>query len=436
MNTSIITQEKKTAFFTVVATNYLAYATVLGNSIKHFHPEEDFYIFIVDDPTQQYKDILSGKGFRTIYPSHINIVNYDHFVFQYEITEASTGVKPYVLGYLVNELNYDKAVYLDPDILCFNKLERVLSLLDDHSIVITPHSCSPVRDGSFPSDVVHLSSGSYNLGFIAVSKTTTTGLFLKWWQDRLLNLCVNAPEAGLFVDQKWIDLVPSYFDSVFILRDRSYNIAYWNLHERLLRTDDDNCYYVRDGEIERPVTFVHFSGVSIKNPEQLTKYQPNALFGDVDIYGSKDISLNNTGESILSMLGNYLNLLLAAGAEDYSQKQYLYSKYDNGEDITSLERIIFLRTPTLKESFEFPFQTSDKSLWKYFRYKGLKSQDRHDSNSSDSNPKILSRQIFFVRLTMRFLYSTLGSKKFMNLVKFLRKQVVSLNLAKMYSDQK
>ena len=35
----------------------------------------------------------------------------------------------------------------------------------------------------------------------------------------------------MFTDQRWIDFVPSLFDH-FILKDPTYNVAYWNLHER------------------------------------------------------------------------------------------------------------------------------------------------------------------------------------------------------------
>ena len=40
----------------------------------------------------------------------------------------------------------------------------------------------------------------------------------------------------MFTDQRWIDFVPSLFDH-HILKDPSYNVAYWNLHERDLQWD-------------------------------------------------------------------------------------------------------------------------------------------------------------------------------------------------------
>ncbi|HLE43419.1 MAG TPA: hypothetical protein VJB36_05355 [Methylomirabilota bacterium] len=72
----------------------------------------------------------------------------------------------------------------------------------------------------------------YNLGFIGLRRDGKAESLLDWWGRRVYDKCLMAPRAGLFVDQRWIDLVPGLFEGMHILRDPEYNVAYWNLAER------------------------------------------------------------------------------------------------------------------------------------------------------------------------------------------------------------
>ncbi len=42
-------------------------------------------------------------------------------------------------------------------------------------------------------------------------------------------------KKGLFVDQIWINFVPLFFKKVRIFLHHEYNVAYWNLHERMIQ---------------------------------------------------------------------------------------------------------------------------------------------------------------------------------------------------------
>ncbi len=55
-----------------------------------------------------------------------------------------------------------------------------------HSFVLTPHMTEPLpNDGKHPQDIHVLASGTYNLGFLGISKTTTALKMLDWWNDKL-----------------------------------------------------------------------------------------------------------------------------------------------------------------------------------------------------------------------------------------------------------
>jgi hypothetical protein len=92
----------------------------------------------------------------------------------------------------------------------------------------------------------------YNAGVLAVGDSATASL--DWWAKRVARDCLLEPERGYYMDQRWLDLVPAYFDH-HILRDPAYNVALWNVVQRDLG-DTPQGYTVRDG----PLRYFHFSG--------------------------------------------------------------------------------------------------------------------------------------------------------------------------------
>ena len=103
--------------------------------------------------------------------------------------------------------------------------------------MLTPHLTERLDDGRQPTELAILQSGSYNLGFIALRRTEETRRFVEWWQRKLVRDCVVDIPRGLFTDQKWIDLVPGMYESVSIVRDPGWNVAYWNLNHRAVARD-------------------------------------------------------------------------------------------------------------------------------------------------------------------------------------------------------
>src|SRR3569833_2865759 len=89
---------------------------------------------------------------------------------------------------------------------------------------------------------------------------------LAWWQERLRRDSLLAPHQMLFVDPRWVDMVPGNFEHT-ILRDPGYNVAYWNLDTRELARVGD-----RITAAGRPLRFFHFSGYDPSKPWVLAMY--------------------------------------------------------------------------------------------------------------------------------------------------------------------
>ena len=134
---------------------------------------------------------------------------------------------------------YEKVFYIDPDIKFYSDLSVMTDLLDENQVLLTPHLTGPLADEKAPSELDILRSGTYNLGYIGLRNTENTKALVKWWQSKLYLDCVVDLNRGLFVDQKWVDMVPGLFDGVYVQRHEGWNVAYWNLaHRDVTRTAD------------------------------------------------------------------------------------------------------------------------------------------------------------------------------------------------------
>jgi glycosyltransferase involved in cell wall biosynthesis len=252
---------------TIVARNYLAQAQVLVDSFRRHHPEGTFDVLLIDDPGTSRPEV---RGAEVLLPDEIGLAPDDlvHMSLIYDLIELATAVKPSLLLHLLSR-GYDHAVYFDPDISIERRIEELPGLARDHDIVLTPHLTEPMpRDGGWPSEQALLLSGTYNLGFIAVGGTDEARRMLEWWKVRLHDDCLVLTERGFFTDQRFIDFVPGLFNHV-IVKDPSWNAAYWNLATRPLSRGADGDILISG----RPRTFVHFSGYSPALPHLLSKHQ-------------------------------------------------------------------------------------------------------------------------------------------------------------------
>ncbi|MEZ5541714.1 MAG: glycosyltransferase [Pseudomonadota bacterium] len=272
---------------TIVSKNYIAVARVLCDSFLEHHPGAQFYVLLVDIMDGEFD--VAKERFSTLYLGDIGLPGADIFPYQYNILELNTAVKPFALKHLLRNPEIRKIAYIDPDILVAKPLDKVWDALDTHSVVLTPHMREPFYDNASPSEVGILQSGTYNLGFIGLRNNATSGKLLNWWIGKLYLDCVVDIPNGLFVDQKWMDLVPAYYADTFILHDPSYNAAYWNLHERCVRETNGE-FFVDD----LPLSFFHFSGFNPNKPDILSKHQNRHELGDnpdlarlFDLYAKK-----------------------------------------------------------------------------------------------------------------------------------------------------
>ena len=323
---------------TIISRNYLAQAKVLAESFLRHEPGGRFYTLVVDGLPP---GVDAGPGVTVVGPDDIGLPRVREMCFKYDVIELNTAVKPAFLTTLLERRGEDHIVYLDPDIMVARPLDELRRLMESAGIVLTPHVLSPIPlDGKHPSDQDILISGAHNLGFIALTRSEEAAALLRWWGERLDDHCRIDVAHGLFTDQRWVDLVPGFFPSTALLRDPTYNVAFWNLHERKLERRGED-YFV-DG---RPLAFYHFSGFNPAKRLVLSKHQDRVRVV--------------AGTPLADLLGRYADLLAGAGHDTSSRWEYGHNRFSNGVAVSPPFRQLYLGLDCETRSwFGDPFDAS------------------------------------------------------------------------------
>ncbi|MEO8459458.1 MAG: glycosyltransferase [Dokdonella sp.] len=310
-------------FFTIASRNYLAYAMTLMQSIAALYPDAPRYLILAD---RDENDVaLVGAPFITIPAEALALPDFDAFAFRYNIMEFNTAIKPYAFAHLRRRHPGHGIVYLDPDILVVEPLTEVEAAFADGTLaVLTPHLLEPIDDGHHPGEREILSSGTYNCGFVAIGAHPEADRLIAWWADRLEFGALSDVAAGLFTDQKWVDLVPGLFPDVHILRDEGYNLAYWNLSQRPVSRHGVHWYAGK-----QRLAFVHFSGVDLDRPAQFSKHQNRHTHATIG--------------ALRPLYEHYLDRLAENGHPEHRTKPYAFGRFADGEPICDPVRVVYRR---------------------------------------------------------------------------------------------
>lgn len=308
--------------FTIASKNYLAYVRVLLQSVARIHPEYKLFLCLADRVDGYFEP--DREPYTVVTAAQLGIPDFQDFSLRYDIMEFNTAVKPFMFRWLFDNTDLDAAIYLDPDIQVFSRLDAIDSLLSNGaSVVLTPHITQPLEDGRKPDDHTMLQTGVFNLGFIAVARCTESLRFIDWWGRHLLSQCANDLGAHLFVDQKWCDLAPCLLENLKILRHPGYNVAYWNLAHRKVKKVALGQWLANDA----PLAFFHFSGVDPSNESVVSKHQDR--FSPADIPEAQ------------SLFAEYNRALHDHGWDTTRNWPYAFDALADGSPINRMMRLVY-----------------------------------------------------------------------------------------------
>jgi hypothetical protein len=321
--------------FTSAAPNYLGKVRALMHSLRLHHPEWRLHLFLAD----RRGEASSSNGRRepwdeTHHVDELALGTDPRWLFSHSIVELCTAVKGAAAQRLLERDDVDILLYFDPDIVVFDRLDDLVASLSGAAIALTPHLLTPESDQGavLDNEVCALRHGTFNLGFLGLRKGAETSRFLAWWTDRLEHFCWAEPESGLFTDQRWLDLAPSFFSDLVILRDPRFNVAPWNISQRRLSGSFDEGFVVNG----RPLGFYHFTG-----------FDSGAHRAMVGKYG--------TLNTALAMLVEWYDLRCQALGNGNGDRRWRLGFYANGDPVETNHRVVYRRRLDLKAAFPDPY---------------------------------------------------------------------------------
>lgn len=260
---------------TIVTESYRAHGEVLARSVREHNPGADVVVLNLDaDPPLDL-----GLDRRELL----------RLAAMYGAPEFVGALKPHLIRHLFED-GADTVILLDADVEVLAPLDLAVALVSEHGLVLTPHMTSPHEQ----FEPWFLRSGMLNGGFVAVGREQSP--FVDWWAERTARHGHYAVEDGYFAEQRWLDLAPSLFGA-HVLRDPTYNVMGWNLHER---------------EVP-PVTFFHFCGGFDPHRTDRLATMPGLPWPSLDEY-----------PAVAEICRDYAAKLLAYGYDEAKRLPYRY----------------------------------------------------------------------------------------------------------------
>lgn len=254
----------------LATSSHLHLALTMADSFILHHPHGKVFILQVGGEKMSFP---TRHNFLTIVDlSELNAdAELNSMRKRYDAFEFCNALKPYFLKYLLERTDYSKICYFDSDLFVLGNLEQeIFAKMDDCSIMLTPHyiKLSEKNDEeTFQRELNTIIRGVYNAGFVGIRRNKNAHSFVKWWKEKVFRACYKRPEEGIFVDQRWLDIVPSFDLNTKINRYPGLNVAFWNLHERKISLENGK-FLVN----EKPLLFFHFSGYSPEKPDTISKF--------------------------------------------------------------------------------------------------------------------------------------------------------------------
>lgn len=334
---------------------YLDRARVLFQSVKRHHKDWHCVALMTDAPPPGVDFDVANEAFDEIYwAKDLPVDNIDGWLFKHDIVEISTAVKGIYLDAVLPD--WDAVVYMDPDTCMFSDLKGLLTQIEaGYDIALTPHQLVPESDNKAVRDneITSLMTGIYNLGFVAVANRPEGRRFAAWWRDRLRHFCYDDIPLGLFVDQRWCDHVPAFFENVLIVRDPGFNVASWNLSHRVISIEHDGKIRVNGSLLK----FWHFTKLGPVG-ETMTKRYAKENFEVYELWAWYQAEVKRAKDPSIP------------------KGYWHYKSFEDGTPIKKIHRLLYRSREDLQAAFPSPYAVDENGGFvSWLRAEGLLEAD-------------------------------------------------------------
>jgi glycosyltransferase involved in cell wall biosynthesis len=307
----------------IATRNYLPFAKLTARSFLGHHPDFRVFLLLVDG---EPADVGSFDEGYMILLVDLGFTNTEWHAAKFTAVEFSNALKPVFLRYLSGFCDF--AIYLDCDIAVFSRLTEMIEASAQYDMIVIPHMFSPPPKPEHfwvhPSRADTFNAGLINAGCFALNLRPCLEFLLQWEE---MNFAPGSfyREAGFQTDQQNFNWAVVSVDTIWVLRDPRYNVAYWNLHERDLRAvkNQTATFFEVNG---RPLGFFHFSGYDIHNRLTISEHD-----GRHSVYNLP---------AVAEILNWYSNEILSSDLRYLLHSPYRYDTMGNGIALNSFIRNI------------------------------------------------------------------------------------------------
>jgi hypothetical protein len=262
----------------VVTGNYTPHAKMLYNYIATSNPSLRFVALVIGERERLASKLPTGPEWIFWDELFSNQERLD-LASKYTAFELSCVARGRLHEFLWDQNKAAMWVVLDTDMIVLSNLGPLWKELSNYTGIVTPHLSKPGQ--SAERELNSLNAGVYNAGFLAFRRCDESIAAIKWLKNRLENYGyaslqrrekgLTDPHGFLFVDQIWLNFLPSYFEGILARGLPEWNLGHWNLIDGALTKDTEDEEYLYDGRV---VMIAHLSGVPIENPEYVSIHAP------------------------------------------------------------------------------------------------------------------------------------------------------------------
>jgi hypothetical protein len=229
-------------FLVVISADYIANYKVLRESIRAYCPTQQIVVAM----SASEQDVLELRDDGDLFQTVIDInkmkgMKRELFPESYSMGSYLAAVRYKLVNYLFETTAIEKICLIGADMRFYQPANLVFNQLPgDYSLAVTPHILSPIpdQDGKFPSMRMIQLTGHLNADFIIFKNNDLTRQFVNYIAEQLETKCVGQHRDGIFFDQTFLGLAYIFMpNQVYTISHPGINMAYYNLHERVLDND-------------------------------------------------------------------------------------------------------------------------------------------------------------------------------------------------------
>lgn len=252
------------AFATIVTKSHIPAAVALAHSIARFDTDARLHVLVVDSMPSAKK--ITHISFHRVEELSDDVSMHIRAKYRYHSDSLRWALKPVFLRLLLRR--HPSVIFVDPDVCFYQSSSFLFHHLEQSSVLLARH-WRPVDPPTARSSseycnqfTCNFRDGHFNGGFVGVTRRALP--ILSWWAKACLFHCMKDALLGLYVDQKYLDLLPIQFEDVGILDHQGCDIAEWNLFgltRRLVK-----------GKVlingRWPIVFIHFTLATVEKIER------------------------------------------------------------------------------------------------------------------------------------------------------------------------